>query len=120
VESPKKIKESLLKSLGERVKFDFPLAPLTSFRIGGPADVFFEAHNPAELIRAILLSREMGIDRFVLGGGYNVLVSDRGFRGLVIKNSCLGFVAEGEEVGAQSGFLLEARFAATPERSGNR
>lgn len=115
MESPEKIKESLLENLGERVKLDFPLAPLTSFKIGGPADFFFEARNPAELIKAISLSQAAGIDRFVLGGGYNVLISDRGFRGLVIKNRCSGFVAEGEEVGVQSGSSLHEVVERTAE-----
>jgi UDP-N-acetylmuramate dehydrogenase len=100
------IRESLLENLGESVKFDLPLAPHTSFRIGGPADFFFEALSPWELINAVLVSRSLGIEYFILGGGSNLLVSDAGFRGLVIKNGCTALLTDGDTPGVQSGFWL--------------
>lgn len=63
-----------------------PLAPYTTFKIGGPADVFVEAASADELANAVLAAREEGVPFFVLGLGANVLVGDRGFRGLVIRN----------------------------------
>lgn len=63
-----------------------PLAPYTTFKVGGPADFFFETEDPSDLERAVKFAQESSIPYFVLGGGSNVLVSDKGFRGLVIKN----------------------------------
>ena len=63
-----------------------PLAPYTTFRIGGPADLFFEATSADALANAVLAARELDVPYFVLGLGANVLVGDRGFRGLVIRN----------------------------------
>jgi UDP-N-acetylmuramate dehydrogenase len=62
------------------------LAPLTTFNIGGPADLFFEAKTGAELAAAVNTARQAGLNWFVLGQGANILVGDRGFRGLVIHN----------------------------------
>src|SRR5688500_13538893 len=64
-----------------------PLAPYTTFRIGGPADLFYDAMSADDLANAVIGAREAGLPFFVLGLGANVLVGDRGFRGLVIKNS---------------------------------
>jgi len=77
----------LIKELGElRVKKDEPMANHTTFRIGGPADLFYIAYEEKEFINAIKLARELAIPIFILGGGANILVSDKGIRGLVIKN----------------------------------
>ena len=62
------------------------LAPYTTFRIGGPADLFFQADTADSLATAILTARAAQVPYFVLGLGANVLISDRGFRGLVIRN----------------------------------
>jgi len=75
----------LKKKLGEKAKIDVPLANYTTFKIGGPADLFYEAETETELIQAVKLSRERGAPFFILGGGSNLLVSDKGFRGLVIR-----------------------------------
>ncbi|MEP6491608.1 MAG: UDP-N-acetylmuramate dehydrogenase [bacterium] len=64
-----------------------PLAPYTTFRIGGPADLFFEPRSATALANAVLAARETGVPYFVLGLGANVLIGDRGFRGLVIRNT---------------------------------
>jgi UDP-N-acetylmuramate dehydrogenase len=69
------------------VKTDEPLAPYTTFRIGGPADVLFEATTADALANAVLAARELSVPYFVLGLGANVLIGDRGFRGLVIRNT---------------------------------
>lgn len=58
---------------------------LTTFRIGGPAKYFFEAQNRRELNEAINWAQERNIQYFVLGGGSNILASDHGFNGLLIK-----------------------------------
>ncbi len=63
-----------------------PLAPYTTFKIGGPADLLYEATSADELANSVLTARVLGVPYFVLGLGANVLVGDRGFRGLVIRN----------------------------------
>lgn len=62
------------------------LSKHTYFKIGGPADLFFEAKNTDDFIKALETASNLKIPFVVLGGGANVLVSDKGFRGLVIKN----------------------------------
>ena len=69
----------------DRVKVDAPLAPLTTFKVGGPADVLFEPANSDELLRALKTARAAGQPVTMLGGGSNVLISDCGLRGLVIR-----------------------------------
>ena len=81
----------------DRVRRDVPLAPLTTFRIGGPADLFYRARSAEELQRAVGRARELEIPCFVLGRGANILVADRGFRGVVVKCDISGveFFPEG-------------------------
>lgn len=62
------------------------LAPFTTYHVGGPADLFIVTKTRAELIEALLYARNHAIPYFVLGLGANILVADKGFRGLVIKN----------------------------------
>jgi UDP-N-acetylmuramate dehydrogenase len=83
------------------------LAPFTTFRIGGPADLFYRARTEEELAGAVLAARELDLPYFVLGTGANILVGDGGFRGLVIRNEILGidFLA-GDRVRAGSGVLI--------------
>ncbi|MEO7218923.1 MAG: UDP-N-acetylmuramate dehydrogenase [Gemmatimonadaceae bacterium] len=69
-----------------RLTRDEPIAPYTTFRIGGPADLFYSATSAADLAHAISVARRAGIPFFVLGLGANILVGDLGFRGLVIHN----------------------------------
>ena len=69
----------------DRIQVDAPLAPLTTFKVGGPADVLFEPVNGDEVLRALTIARASGQPVTMLGGGSNVLVSDRGVRGLVIR-----------------------------------
>src|SRR6266550_6776797 len=74
-----------------RLRRNEPLAAYTTFRIGGPADLFFEATTADELANAILAARELDVPYFVLGLGANILVGDRGVRGLVIRNHARHF-----------------------------
>jgi len=71
---------------GPRLKRHEPLAPYTTFKIGGPADLYFEAETGDALAAAILTAREAQVPYFVLGLGANVLIADKGVRGLVIRN----------------------------------
>jgi UDP-N-acetylmuramate dehydrogenase len=67
-----------------------PLAPYTTFRIGGPADLLLEVESAAELAAAVTAARHAQVPYFRLGLGANILVGDRGFRGLVIRNRARG------------------------------
>jgi UDP-N-acetylmuramate dehydrogenase len=71
---------------GPKLRRQVPLEPYTTFRIGGPADLLYEADTADALANAILTARRAGVPYFVLGLGANVLVSDKGVRGLVIRN----------------------------------
>lgn len=68
-----------------RVQRDVCLAPLTTFRIGGPADVFVRPRTADELVATLHLVRDAGVPHFLLGRGANILVGDGGFRGVVIR-----------------------------------
>ncbi len=70
---------------GQRLKMSEPLAPFTSFRIGGPADLMIEAGTEEELMLAMGAAYREGVRAFCLGAGTNLLVSDRGIRGMVIR-----------------------------------
>jgi len=76
---------NLIKQL-PGLKLNQPLAPHTTFKIGGPAEYFYKAKTTNDLIKAIKLARENQIPFIILGNGSNVLISDRGVKGLVIKN----------------------------------
>jgi len=70
---------------GPRVRTSFPLAPLTSFRLGGPAALYLEAERDSDLAGVAEAIAAAEVPWIVLGKGSNVLVSDRGFPGLVIR-----------------------------------
>jgi len=68
-----------------KIQENISLAGHTTFKIGGPARWFFIAKNTEEIKKAISMAKELNLDSFILGGGSNVLVSDKGFNGLIIK-----------------------------------
>ena len=70
-----------------RVKAGEPLAPHVYMKVGGPADFYFEAANPNDLENAVRAAIETRAPFVIIGDGGNILVSDRGVRGLVIKNA---------------------------------
>ena len=76
------------------------LARYTTFRIGGPAGLFYKATDTEGLLRALRWAWGEGVPWLVLGGGSNVLVADEGFPGLVVVNACSGVEAavRGERV----------------------
>ncbi len=99
---------------------DEPMACHTSFKVGGPADLFFAPETKAELIRGIARARSLGIPVTLVGCGTNLLVRDGGIRGLVVttrkmnKNLATTMAADGAQfVTASSGVILAtlARFA---------
>ena len=76
----------LYAKLGDKVKENFSLAPYTSARIGGPADILVTADTAAELARIVKLLWKQEMPFTLLGGGSNVLISDKGVRGVVVMN----------------------------------
>lgn len=79
------ISQKLKQTFGKNLKFDEPLKKWTTFRIGGLAKYFLIAKNNEVLIKAIKIAKENKIKYFILGAGSNLLFSDLGFNGLVIK-----------------------------------
>jgi len=74
-----------IKNLLPGIKRNVLLKNYTTFKIGGPAKYFFVAKNKEELISAISAAKKNHLPFFILGGGSNLLVSDKGFNGLVVK-----------------------------------
>ncbi|HJR98297.1 MAG TPA: UDP-N-acetylmuramate dehydrogenase [Actinomycetota bacterium] len=78
--------EAILRAAcGDRIRTAFPMAPLTTFRIGGPAALYLEPESEADLEAAAQALAASGLPHVVIGKGSNVLVSDRGFDGLVLR-----------------------------------
>jgi UDP-N-acetylmuramate dehydrogenase len=99
----------LYAKLGDKVKENVPLAPYTSARIGGPADILLMADTSAELARIVKLMWKHEMPFTMLGGGSNILVSDKGVRGVVILNRAKGvkFVTGDQpSVKAESGVVF--------------
>ena len=101
----------------ERLHQLVPLAPLTTFKIGGPADVLYDATSADDLASAITIARKVGTPFFVLGLGANVLVGDRGFRGLVIRNTAVQLeFPSANAVHAESGLVMSELIRITVAR----
>lgn len=84
----------LRADLGARVRAAEPLARRTTFRVGGPAELFIEAKTAAELVDCVRSARQHAVPVFILGNGSNILVLDGGIRGLVIENHCDQFLLD--------------------------
>lgn len=84
-----------------------PLSCYTRFGIGGPADLFAETRDQQAFIAAIAAARESGTQVCVIGGGTNLIVSDQGFRGLVLRFSEDTLRADGPRVTAGAGAVLQ-------------
>jgi UDP-N-acetylmuramate dehydrogenase len=78
--------DTLRATFGERLHLNVSLAPYTSARIGGPADFLIDVRKADELAETVIKLRETRHDYIILGGGSNVLVSDKGVRGIVVLN----------------------------------
>ncbi len=99
--------DRLRRSLGDELLVHEPLRDHTTFRIGGPADYYVAARTPETLVAALRTAHEIGLPVFLLGGGSNLLCSDEGFRGLVVRNACEQIEFEGTQarVGGGADFL---------------
>ena len=95
-----------MKKLSEalpRVKRNVLLKDYTTYKIGGPAKYFFVAKNKEDLVKAVKLAEELKLPIFILGGGSNLLISDKGFNGLVIKIDILDIKIQGNRAIAGAG-----------------
>jgi UDP-N-acetylmuramate dehydrogenase len=100
-----------------RLQTSASLAPYTTFRIGGAADVLYDAATADDLANAVVLARRIGVPYFVLGTGANILVGDRGFRGVVVRNLArrMRFLDD-TRLWAESGTIIHEMIVATVER----
>jgi len=101
------IEDRLRKLLGDDLLSQEPLRHHTTLRIGGPADFYLEARSNGQLVEALKAAHELELPHFLLGGGSNALVSDEGFRGLVVRNAIEGIEFDGTaaQVGCGVDFL---------------
>lgn len=86
-----------LQETGLTVLTRVPLSSYSSFRIGGLADYFLEIRQLSDLILAVQTARKCRCPFYVIGGGYNLLFDDAGYRGLIIRNSATGFKLNSEQ-----------------------
>lgn len=113
------MRDQLVRRLdASRLRLKEPLGQYTTFRIGGPADYFYESNSAEDLASAVTAARELEIDYFVLGLGANILIGDRGFRGLVIRNtgSAFEFSADGR-LAVESGAVMARLIPEAVERN---
>jgi UDP-N-acetylmuramate dehydrogenase len=89
------------------VLLDAPLSRYTRFGIGGPADLFAETASPDAFAQAVATARAAAVPVMVIGGGTNLIVSDHGYRGLVLRYNAASLSIEGAVVTADGGAVLQ-------------
>jgi UDP-N-acetylmuramate dehydrogenase len=103
-------KAAVLEALGAGVQANYPLAKLTSFKVGGPADYFATARSEEDMIRLVRAAWSLELPVFIMGNGSNILLADKGIRGLVIRNLCSAVTYNERndvlEIAAESGAML--------------
>ena len=108
-QSPTDDFETRLRTLPSiSVRTDVALSEHTRFAIGGPADLFAETESPESFASAVRLCRECAFPAYILGDGSNVIVSDEGFRGLVLRYTARGLDRDGDNITADSGASLQS------------
>lgn len=86
-----------------KIEKDKSLKEMTTFKIGGRAQFFCAVQSESDLEEAVKFAKENSLQFFVLGGGSNILISDKGFEGLVIKMEMMGIEFAGEKVNVKAG-----------------
>jgi UDP-N-acetylmuramate dehydrogenase len=101
------IGDHLRAAIGEGLREHELLRHHTTFRVGGPADWFVAARTHAQLVAALKAAQDLELPCFLLGGGSNLLVSDDGFRGLVVRNAIddIAFDGTHAQVGCGADYL---------------
>lgn len=87
-----------------KIKQNEPMLLHTACKIGGPAEFYIEVDKADDFVNIVLAARKMQLPVFVLGGGSNTIVSDKGIKGLVIKNNCRRF-----EIASMKGSIKNQR-----------
>ena len=86
---------------------DALLSQHTRFGIGGPASILVEAPDSTSFVAALQIARDSGLNYVVIGGGTNLIVSDDGFRGVVLKLTARNISIDGVNVSADAGVVLQ-------------
>jgi UDP-N-acetylmuramate dehydrogenase len=107
----------IARRVGVKAERNAPLAKLTTMRVGGPADLLATAHNAFELRALIRFARARDLPLTLIGRGSNVVISDRGVRGLVVHVRAEGSRVDGEAYVAEAGVPM-ARAATETQRAG--
>lgn len=107
----------IARRIGVKAERDAPLGRYTTMRVGGRADLFATAHNAFELRALVRFARSRELPCFLLGRGSNVVISDRGVRGLVIQVRAEGSRIDGERLIAEAGVPM-ARAATETQKVG--
>ncbi len=106
-----RITDETLHSLSQipnvQVSANAPLAPHTRFGLGGPADIYAETASPSSFVEALAVARASGLAYTIIGGGTNLVVSDDGFRGIVLKFTANSIRREGDGLVADAGAELQ-------------
>jgi UDP-N-acetylmuramate dehydrogenase len=105
------------RRIGVKTSRDEPLARFTTMRVCGPADLFASVHNAFELRALVRFARARAFPHIVLGRGSDVVISDRGVRGLVIQDRAEGSKIDGDRYTAEAGVPM-ARAATETQRAG--
>jgi UDP-N-acetylmuramate dehydrogenase len=105
------------RRVGVKTSRDEPLARFTTMRVGGPADLFATVHNVFELRALVRFARARAIPHLVLGRGSDLVISDRGVRGLVIQDRAEGSRVDGDRYVADAGVPM-ARAATETQKAG--
>ncbi len=105
------------RRIGVKTSRDEPLARFTTMRVGGPGDLFATVHNVFELRSLVRYARARKIPHLVLGRGSDVVISDRGVRGLVIQDRAEGSRLEDDRYTAEAGVPM-ARAATETQKAG--
>lgn len=114
------IKQRFCELLGEeKVLIGEPMNRHTTFRIGGPADYFLIPETVEEIRKVLEICKEEKLPYFVLGNGSNLLVSDKGYRGVIVQlyRNMSSVTVEGTNIRAASGALLSSIAAAAKNAS---
>jgi UDP-N-acetylmuramate dehydrogenase len=107
----------IARRIGVKAERHAPLAKLTTMRVGGPADLLTTAHNAFELRALIRFARSRGLPLTMIGRGSNIVISDRGIRGLVVHVRAEGSRVEGTTYIAEAGVAM-ARAATEAQKAG--
>ncbi len=105
------------RRIGVKTSRDEPLARFTTMRVGGPADLFATVHNAFELRALVRFARSRGLPHVVIGRGSDLVISDRGIRGLVIQDRAEGSRIVEEQYTAEAGVPM-ARAATETQHAG--